>query len=74
MNYELGGCMDSTGGNSSDQQRHIVRLNGNSTNATATSGVQAVAVAPTTDGTDILPTKDDEVKRWSCDMDSNILF
>ena len=23
---------------------------------------------------DILPSKDDEVKRWSCDMDSNILF
>ena len=23
---------------------------------------------------DILPSNDDEVKRWSCDMDSNILF
>ena len=23
---------------------------------------------------DILPSNEDEVKRWSCDMDSNILF
>jgi hypothetical protein len=86
MNYELG-SMDSMGMN---DHRTIARLNGgsgasydNDNNNYDSSSIHvaskalaaaAAAASANEDSQDILPTKDDEVKRWSCDMDSNILF
>ncbi len=42
--------------------------------AAAAAGMTASSTSTTDETQDILPSRDDEVKRWSCDMDSNILF
>lgn len=61
MNYELGTVLENG--------HH--QTNGSNSKQTQ-NGVNGSETAVMT--RDILPSKDDEVKRWSCEMDSNILF
>jgi hypothetical protein len=73
MNYELG-HLDMNGNKNS--------ANGNATNGKSTKNgtnnsnghLKNGASSADSITNDILPSNDDEVKRWSCDMDSNILF
>jgi hypothetical protein len=75
MNYELGHL--DMNGNKNSTNGHVNATNGKSAkNGTNNSNGHLKNGASSADSitNDILPSNDDEVKRWSCDMDSNILF
>jgi len=71
MNYELG-HLDMNGSKNLTNPTS----NGKVTNGNNNSNHHLKNGTSSTDSltNDILPSRDDEVKRWSCDMDSNILF
>jgi hypothetical protein len=88
MNYELGsmdnllltGCSESL-----NNERYLARTNGttdylntsnnmNSHDEEESTSSSSLTNSSSVTTKDILPVRDEEVKRWSCDMDANILF